>query len=174
MKYELITDYRELQPADQIVVKQPWGNLGKSLGVLYPVISDRPYYFHHGIYMGQSKVVEFNGPNKANAKLCEVSLGTFRTHRPNAEQRPLFRVNYGSSKILLPHQTIQRAKDLINASDNNHIRPKFNIFWNNCETMATYLKTNRKRSYQTRSAMLRAISILLNASYAICVARILK
>lgn len=75
MKYELITDYRELQPADQIAVQQSWGNLGKSLGVLYPVISDRPYYFHHGIYMGESKVVEFSGPNKANAKLFEISLG---------------------------------------------------------------------------------------------------
>ena len=98
------------------------------------------FYTHHGIYLGEGKVIHFAGSIREmeDPEVHETELVTFLKggilRRRDYEER------------LTPSKTIRIAKQqLLNGS--------YSMIWNNCEHFATYCATGKKRSRQVRRVL---------------------
>lgn len=85
--------------------------------------------FHHGIYVGDQMVVEFD---KDQGRVHKISLITF------TDKKTLFRRDYRGFDISAD-ETVELA---------NKAYQTYNLFTNNCEHFATYLKLKIKWSGQ--------------------------
>ena len=95
------------------------------------------FYTHHGIYMGNGKVVHFAGSirEKIDPVVQETDLSGF------LKGEILRRRDY---KERLPaSETIRIAKEQL--SDGS-----YSMIWNNCEHFATYCATGKKKSRQVK------------------------
>ena len=99
----------------------------------------RRLYVHHGIYMGDGKVINFTGSvrEKKDPKVQETDLSRFlkggTLRRRDYEER------------LPASETINIAKEQL--SDGS-----YSMLWNNCEHFATYCATGKRKSRQVRRA----------------------
>jgi len=98
------------------------------------------FYTHHGIYIGEGKVIHFTGSvrEKVDPEVCETDLARF------LKGETLKRRNY--QKRLSATETICIAKKQL--SNKN-----FSMIWNNCEHFATYCTTGKKKSRQVKRAL---------------------
>ena len=98
------------------------------------------FYIHHGIYMGEGKVIHFTGSirEKVDPEVRETDLSRF------LKGGKLKKRDY--RKRLPASETIRIAKEQL--SDKN-----FSIIWNNCEHFATYCATGKKKSRQLKKAL---------------------
>lgn len=100
----------------------------------------RHFYTHHGIYMGDNKVIHVIGSirEKVDPEVRETDLSGF------LKGGTLKRQEY---KERLPaSETIRIAEQ--------HISDKsYSMIWNNCEHFATYCVTGKKKSRQVRGAL---------------------
>ena len=138
-----------LCPATQIAVKRSFGNLHLSSGFFYPLFSSEPYYYHHGVYLGEDRVAHFSGENKADAKprVCEMV-----EFMDGAVDEKLCWARYDNHNLLLPMETtLDKARKVI-ASPSKW--PKYNVMKNNCESFATWLKTGENISAQAIKAVI--------------------
>jgi len=98
------------------------------------------FYTHHGIYMGDGKVVHFAGSirEKIDPVVQETDLSRF------LKGEILRRRDY---KQRLPaSETINIAKEQL--SDGS-----YSMIWNNCEHFATYCATGKKKSRQVKRVL---------------------
>ncbi len=89
----------------------------------------RNFYYHHGIYIGDNKVIHFNGElfrGKNGAKITMTSLKDF-LKGGNLEIVP-YKIGIDEVEVL------KRANSLLNKGD-------YSIFFNNCEHFANYCFT---------------------------------
>lgn len=86
--------------------------------------------FHHGIYVGDQMVVEFDKDQQCVQKTALIKLTV---------KKPLFRRDYRGFDISAD-ETVELANEA--TSDT------YNLFTNNCEHFATYLKLRIKWSGQ--------------------------
>ncbi len=95
------------------------------------------FYTHHGIYMGNSKVIHFAGSikEKINPIVHETELSTFL--KGGILKRRDYREKLPDS------ETINIAREQL--SDGS-----YSMLWNNCEHFATYCATGKKQSIQVR------------------------
>ena len=98
------------------------------------------FYTHHGIYMGDGKVIHFAGSirEKIDPKVYETDLSHF------LKGGILRRRDY--KKRLPAPETIRMAKQQL-------LDGSYSTIWNNCEHFATYCATGKKRSRQVRRAI---------------------
>ncbi|MBF0502816.1 MAG: lecithin retinol acyltransferase family protein [Candidatus Riflebacteria bacterium] len=96
----------------------------------------RGTYEHHGIFLGNGKVIHFSGEiaSKSNAEVRYDSVETFK--------------NGGDIEVVEhedhdPEQTIRRANELIGSKD-------YSVFFNNCEHFSNYCVEGEKRSPQVQ------------------------
>jgi len=111
------------------------------------------FYTHHGIYIGDGKVIHFTGSirEKVDPEVRETNLSRF------LKGDKLKRRNY--KKGLNASETIRIAKEQL--SDKN-----FSMIWNNCEHFATYCATGKKKSRQVKRA-LSGLSTVVGAGVAL-------
>ncbi|MBW1856194.1 MAG: lecithin retinol acyltransferase family protein, partial [Deltaproteobacteria bacterium] len=90
------------------------------------------FYIHHGIYIGEGKVIHFTGSirEKVDPEVRETDLTRF------LKGGKLKRRNY--QKRLSATETIRIAKKQL--SNKN-----FSMIWNNCEHFSTYCATGKKK-----------------------------
>ena len=98
------------------------------------------FYTHHGIYLGEGKVIHFTGSvrEKRDPKVHETDLPGF------LKGGTLRRRDY--KRRLPASKTIPIARQQL--SDKS-----YSMIWNNCEHFATYCATGKKRSRQVRRAI---------------------
>ena len=98
------------------------------------------FYTHHGIYMGDGKVIHFAGSirEKIDPVVHETDLSRF------LKDGILRRRDY---KQRLPaSETIRIAREQL--SDRS-----YSMVWNNCEHFATYCATGKKKSQQVKRVL---------------------
>ena len=98
------------------------------------------FYTHHGIYMGNRKIIHFAGSisEKIDPTVHETDLSTF------LKGGILRRHDY--NRRLLPYETVRIAKEQLTNG-------RYSMIWNNCEHFATYCATGKKKSRQVRRAI---------------------
>ncbi len=111
------------------------------------------FYTHHGIYIGEGKVIHFTGSirEKVDPEVRETTLARF------LKGRKLKRRNY--HKRLSATETIRIAKEQL--SNKN-----FSMIWNNCEHFAAYCATGKKKSRQVKR-VLSSLSTVVGAGIAL-------
>jgi len=98
------------------------------------------FYTHHGIYMGDGRVIHFAGSirEKIDPVVHEIDLSRF------LKGGILRRRDY---KQRLPaSETIRIAREQL--SDRS-----YSMIWNNCEHFATYCATGKKKSQQVKRVL---------------------
>ena len=178
--YKPINPFTDLKPGDQIAIRSLFGNLHASLKHLYHVISSKNYYYHHGVYLGGDvyEVVHFYGETSADARPCKIDLWAFVQ---NGEDNQLYRVDH-EGEVLPINETLQKAKEVLVKDETNDKEkwPGYNIIWNNCENLASWLKIGKKVSYQAKEVVIRggisasAASVAIIGSIAGSIAMIRK
>ena len=99
------------------------------------------FYSHHGIYMGNGRVVHYTGQEgkeKKNPNVKETGLEEF------LRGGTLKRRNY--KKRHSPTETLKVVERYL-ADDN------YSLLFNNCEHFATYCVTGRRKSRQIKQAV---------------------
>ena len=156
ISYELhqIGELGTLPIGSQIAVKSSFENLDQSLAFYYPLFSSDQYYYHHGVYLGDYKVIHFFGQDKDDAKpqICDI----YRFAMNSADPK-IYRVKYDDADHLRPVQdTLNLANEVLKEPS---LWPGYHLVRNNCETFATWLKTGKKVSAQISFALQRVISL---------------
>ena len=153
--YNIIHPFKDLKPGDQIAIRSLFDNLHQSLKYLYHVISSKNYYYHHGVFLGGDayEVVHFSGETSADARPCKIDLWEFIQR---GEDKTLYRVDH-EGEVLPVNETLQKAKEVLVKDEFNDEEkwPGYNIIWNNCENLASWLKIGKKVSYQAKEAVIR-------------------
>lgn len=98
------------------------------------------FYTHHGIYIGDGKVIHFTGSirEKVNPEVHETDLSSL------LKGEILRRRDY--KKRLPACETINLAREQL-------LDKSYSMIWNNCEHFATYCATGKKKSRQVRRAI---------------------
>lgn len=112
-----------LQPGDHIYVRRK-GRL----------------YAHHGIYVGDGKVIHFAGSirEKSDPVVHEAALSQFL--KGGILRRRDYRERLAAS------ETIEIAREQLAGG-------RYSMIWNNCEHFATTCATGKKKSRQVRRAL---------------------
>jgi hypothetical protein len=107
-------------------------------------------YYHHGIYLGEDRVVQFGGSifDKRHATVGVESIAAFERSGIAQVVRHGGRTWWGAPRCeaIPPDKTVQRAKRL--AEDHPH--GLYDLFGYNCEQAANFCSTNSYESYQVR------------------------
>ena len=115
-------------------------------------------YKHFGVYIGNDRVIHFATPNGSfNPKEAvvhetslekfaagdKVQIAVFPEERPNTNTNVIinFVVSAERYKLQSPAETVRRAKSALG-------RKGYNLITNNCESFATWCKTNVRESWQ--------------------------
>jgi Lecithin retinol acyltransferase len=100
------------------------------------IVTPRRGYSHHGIYVGQGRVVQYGGLSRGlrRGPVEEVSLSQFAQGRPICH-RP------GESIWFDPHEVVRRAR--VRLGEN-----RYNVLTNNCEHFCEWCVRGEHRSYQ--------------------------
>ena len=144
-----VAKFNDLKPADQIAVRSSFKNLHESLKILYPLFSKKDYYYHHGVFLGKSEVIHFYGNNADDAcpRICDIW-----PFSQGAEDRKLYRVEHKGPTLSVV-ETLEKSTEVLNSGSE---WPKYHLLWNNCETLATWLKTGEKLSSQVSKGIIHA------------------
>lgn len=106
--------------------------------------SGRTGYTHHGIYVGDGKVVHYsglaNGLSKGN--ICETTIEKFNLGR----DKITVITHPNPSEYFTPIEIVKRARSRIGEND-------YNIIFNNCEHFATWCVTGTASSEQVKSTV---------------------
>ena len=120
----------------------------------------RRFYTHHGIYVGDGKVIHVTGSirEKIDPEVRETDLSRFlkggTLKRWKHEQR------------LPASETVRIAK--------RHISDKsYSMIWNNCEHFASYCATGKRKSKQVRRVM-GGLSTVVGGVVAVVAARLVS
>ena len=123
-----------------------WFNSYDVDGALSPgdhVVVNRGYYTHHGIYIGNNKLIHYSGEPGTSGTVCEVSLKTF------AKNNEFWVAPHAQS--FTPSEIIQRAKSRLGEND-------YNLIFNNCEHFCHWCCTGTAKSNQVTAVNIFGIS----------------
>lgn len=115
--------------------------------------SDRTGYTHHGIYVGNGKVIHYSGLSRGLSKgcICETTLVEF----VNGKDEVTIIMHSDADRAYTPVQVVARARARL-GEDN------YNVIFNNCEHFATWCVTGKAESKQVKSK----VKLARNASNA--------
>jgi hypothetical protein len=100
-------------------------------------------YAHHGIDLGDGRIVHFGEPGKDAAQAAIRITGM---HEFLKDGRPIV-VQYEPEQMLAPEESVRLALAGVGEKD-------YSLAFNNCEHFATYCKTGSKESRQVWRAAL--------------------
>jgi len=129
----------------------------------------RPYYSHHGIYVGGDRVVEFGGDklHKSAAAVREVDFGAFEQDgivEVVSHDRPPLLAQWAPTS-LPRHERVARARFLVKTAAPG----RYNLLGHNCEHAATWCSTGFPESHQVRVGLylnlIRSCATAFAASY---------
>lgn len=107
-------------------------------------------YWHHGISVDDSEVIEFGGGdlwNKSNTQIRRVSLTCFAQGDPvEAVSHPISWSGLTYSPLLPPEQVVDRAKWLLENQP-----PTYSLGYRNCESIAIWCATGDFESFQVKA-----------------------
>lgn len=107
-------------------------------------------YYHHGIYIDDTRVVQFGGRirDKGQATIGAVSLPTFENSGTARLVPHGGRTWWGAPRFdaIARDVTVRRAERLVET----HPEGLYDLFGYNCEQAATFCSTNSYESYQVR------------------------
>jgi len=99
----------------------------------------RSYYSHYGVYYKRNKVVHFNGTLEEKkgssveiSNLCEIS-----------GEPCIVKDRYYNLEPMKSIEVIDRCNTMLGTEG-------YNVLWNNCEHMATYIRYGKKVSKQVK------------------------
>ena len=148
--FELIKLEGDLEPGTHIAVQRPLTRLCSSFSEPpYSTVSDyTPTYYHHGVFLGTDlQVIHFTGETIKNAQPRRISVSEFHQR---ALDGWLYRARYNDeTPVLAVRETRARALELL--KDPGKF-PKFDLLDNNCESLATWLKTGEAHTAQGKKA----------------------
>ena len=98
------------------------------------------FYTHHGIYMGDGKVIHFAGSIREKIDPVVHETDLFRFLKDGILRRRDYK------QRLLASETIRIAREQL--SDRS-----YSMVWNNCEHFATYCATGKKKSQQVKRVL---------------------
>ena len=96
-------------------------------------------YYHHGIDLGNGRVIHFSGEplHPGNAVICDVPMETFL----EGAQAEVVAYDYA----LPPEETVRLARSRLGETG-------YHLLFNNCEHFATWCKTGKSQSRQVYKA----------------------
>lgn len=89
--------------------------------------------WHHGIYIGDKKMIDFSGPDKEQAKIQELSVYQFFQEGYYV----IVVIDYPQNESYTADKTVHNATRLLN------LPIKYNIYNANCEYFATFCRCGR-------------------------------
>lgn len=102
-----------------------------------------PPYWHHGIYVSNSEIIEFGG-SKPRVGVRTRSLAQFGNgDRIEEVNHPITWMGQMYSPLLPPNQVIDRARWLL-----HHQPPSYQLGYRNCEAIAIWCATGDFESFQ--------------------------
>ncbi len=108
----------------------------------------RAIYSHHGIYVGEDRVVHYSDAgglgNKSASAVVETSLDEFLIGGKLRCRK--------HSKPLPSDEIVSRAREQL-------ARQGYSLIWNNCEHFATFCATGKTRSRQVKRVAMAAVSL---------------
>ncbi len=107
------------------------------------IVTPRRGYSHHGIYVGQGRVVQYGGLSRGlrRGPVEEVSLSQFAQGRPICH-RP------GESLWFDRDEVVRRARTRLGEN-------RYNVLTNNCEHFCEWCVRGEHRSYQVDEIIMR-------------------
>jgi Lecithin retinol acyltransferase len=116
-------------------------------------------YWHHGIVIGNSDVVDFGGGNLLHKAATQVRRVTLEAFRDGCEARvvshPITHSRITYSDPLPPDQVVDRALWLCANQP-----PAYQLGYRNCESIAIWCATGDFESFQVKRFMLRKTRLL--------------
>ena len=109
---------------------------------------------HHGIYVGDGKVIHFTGFDAKTARLVEQTLEEFSLGRRISV------VSYASKRCQANSVVVRTARKYLQQADTY---PPYDVLDNNCEHFATMCKTGRRESAQ--ASLLEGVVDLASTAY---------
>ena len=121
---------RGLRPGDQALGSQAEPAIGAHL------VTPRRTYAHHGIYVGDGRVVQYGGLGRGlrRGPVEEVSLSEF------AQGRAVW-IRASQSSSLDPRLIVERARQRLGEN-------RYHVLTNNCEHFCEWCVRDEHRSYQ--------------------------
>ena len=108
----IYTNWNE-EPTLQL--QRAFENIHSLLKVFYPFVSDRDYYYHHGVLLddvlrneGNSQVIHFYGQTINDAEPCLIGIDQFRQRAADGR---LYMAQY-NDPVLPVEDTLRRAEDV--------------------------------------------------------------
>lgn len=114
-------------------------------GALLPgdhVVVNRGYYTHHGIYIGNNKLIHYSGEPGTNGTICETTLKSFAKNNE-------FWV-YKHSNSYTSSEIISRARTRLGEGE-------YNLIFNNCEHFCHWCCTGVAKSNQVTAVTILGI-----------------
>ena len=99
---------------------------------------DRVFYWHHGIFTGEGRVIHFSG-EPAEKEDAQIRYDSYEKFAQRGKVEP---VEY--SRCNSPDETIRIAEGFLHKKD-------YGLFSNNCEHFCSYCKTHKRRSAQVEN-----------------------
>ncbi|HOJ68188.1 MAG TPA: lecithin retinol acyltransferase family protein [Candidatus Hydrogenedentes bacterium] len=117
-------------------------------------------YYHHGIDVGNGRVIHFSGEplHPGNAMVREVSLEDFLE---GAQAEVVDHEN-----ALPPDETVRLARSRIGETG-------YNLLFNNCEHFATWCKTGKPQSRQVYKAAKTVLQVAAATAVVLLLGRVL-
>ncbi|MDY6853783.1 MAG: lecithin retinol acyltransferase family protein [Thermodesulfobacteriota bacterium] len=107
------------------------------------------FYSHHGIYMGNNRVVHYTGNGGKEKKSPRVKETVLEEFLKGGTLR-----RYKHKKRLPQDETLKLAREYLTDGD-------YSLIFNNCEHFATYCATGKKKSRQVRFAIKSSSVVML-------------
>ena len=100
--------FEDLEKGDQIAVKGEMRRLHPIYRLLEHIVGE--HYWHHGIYIGDYKVIDLGGNDKKSSKPRKIDLLEFMD---GSCDKKLYRINYREGACLPVEETVRMAKDVV-------------------------------------------------------------
>ena len=116
------------------------------------IFSGRVGYYHHGIYIGDGRVIHFGSPRSMKtdkSRIIETSIEAFQEEYVGLKT-PIYTVKY--VQCAPNEEVIQRSKRLLEECEHTGLfrGRTYDLVTNNCEHFATYCKTGIAQSLQIK------------------------
>lgn len=112
------------------------------------LVSPRPGYSHHGIYIGNNTVIHYSGlhRNAVSGCVCEISVDEFHAGFG-------FRVQNNKGRYQ-GQEAVKRARSRLGED-------KYHLLFNNCEHFVHWVLHGKARSQQVNNALIGLTTVVL-------------